>query len=343
MSRSLFVSKAAVAASLAAVAGVASATTLQDLPRGARPGECFSRNSAPAVYRTDHVAVPQPPVESWRDIPAVYENRTRQVLVSPARVDHRDIPAVMGVRVHWIEHTSPDRVVEAPPVYRWVEKQVLISPAHLVWKPGVAAGGYDTGYGAPISVRPTGQVMCRVLVPARWEVRRVRILVAPGRTCVVKGPSSRERVVEHFVVTPAHTIDHPVAAVYRTVTDRVMVRGPRKERITTPQPPRYIDKQVLVTPARTGWSRIACAPPRAVYGVQSYSGPSYAPAPMPHSAPQPQPSYGGPSYAPRSMSHPAPQPQPSYGGQTYRPDYAPERPVQLDGAPAQAYHAPPPN
>ena len=313
MSVSAFVSPfgfgALATASLVALAGAASATTLQDLPRGAHPGECFSRSSAPAVYRTDHIPMPQPPMVSWRDIPAVYKTVSRQVLLSPARVDHETIPAVMGTRVHWIEHPGPDRVVEAPPVYRWIEKRELVSPAHLVWKPGVAANGYDTGYGAAVSVRPTGEVMCRVLIPARYEIRRVRILVAPGRTCVVKGPSSHERVAETYVVRPARTIDHPVAAVYRTISDWVLVSPARKERITTPQPPRYTDRRVLVTPARTGWARIACAPPTA------------RPA-----------SYGG-----------RVQPQPSYGGQSYHPDYAQPRPGQLDGAPqpAPVYHAPP--
>ena len=309
VSVSAFVSKALATASLIALAGAASATTLQDLPRGARPGECFSRSSAPAVYRTDHVPMPQPPLVSWRDIPAVYKTVSRQALVTPARVDHESIPAVMGTRVHWVEHPGPDRVVEAPPVYRWIERRVLVSPAHLVWKPGVAANGYDTGYGAPVSVRPTGEVMCRVLIPARYEVRRVRVLVAPGRTCVVKGPSTHERVVETFVVRPAQVIDHPVAAVYRTVADRVLVSPARKERVVTPQPPRYIDRRVLVTPARTGWTRIACAPP------------TVRPA-----------SYGA-----------RPQPQQSYGGQSYHPDYAQPRPGQLDGAPqpAPVYHAPP--
>jgi hypothetical protein len=288
------------AASLIALAGAASGATLQDLPKGAHPGECFSRTSAPAVYRTDHIPMPQPPVERWRDIPAVFNSVSRQVLVTPARVDHDSIPALMGVRVHWVEHQGPDRVVEAPPVYRWIDKRVLVSPAHLVWKSSVAEGGYDPGDGAAVSVRPTGEVMCRVLIPARYEIRQVRVMVAPGRSCVVKGPSSRERVVERYVIRRARTVDHPVAAVYRTVTDRVLVSPARRERITIPQPPRYTDKRVLVTPARTGWARAACAPPTV------------------------------------RPAHYRRQPQPSHGCQTSYADEASMRPNQLDGAPQPA-------
>jgi len=312
VSISVVVLRGLAAPSLILLAGAASATSLKDLPKGAHPGDCFSRRSTPAVYRTDHIAIPQPPVESWRDIPAIYKTVSRQVLVTPARVDHETLPAVMGRRVHFIDHQGPDRIVEAPPVYRWIEKRVLVAPARLVWKPGVAANGYDTGYGAPVSVRPTGEVMCRVLAPARYEVRRVRVLIAPGRTCVVKGPTTRQRVVESYVIRPARTVDHPVAAVYRTVTERVLVRAARKERVVTPQPPRYLDKRVLVSPARTGWTRIACAPPPRVRPMGYGSGP---------------------------------EAQPRYNGQNFRPDYAPPRPGALEGAPQPAphYHAPPAN
>lgn len=300
VSVSAFVSRALATASLVALAGAGSATTLQDLPKGARPGDCFSHNSAAAVYRTDRVPVPQPPLESWRDIPAAYKSVSRQVLVAPARVDHETVPAVMGARIHWIEHPGPDRIVETPPVYRWIEKRVLVSPARLVWRPGVAESGYGGGDGAAVSVRPTGEVMCRVLIPARYEVRRVRVLVAAGRTCVVKGPSSRERVVETYVVRPARTVDHPVAAVYRTVTDRVLVSPARRERITTPQPPRYIDRRVLVTPARTRWTHMACVAPSVRpmgYGAEDVRSRAAQLDGAPQSAPiyhAPPASYGAP-------------------------------------------------
>ncbi len=300
-------------ASLLAV-GAASATTLRELPRGAHAGECFSRSAVAPVYRTDRIAVPQPPLIGWRDIPAVYRTQTRQVMVAPGRVDHQTLPAVMGTRMHWVEHPGADRIVEASPVYRWEVRRIQVARAHLVWRAGHARQGYgDEGYGQAISVAPTGEVMCRVRVPARYEIRRIRVLVSPGRTCVVKGPSSRERIVEHFVVTPERVIDHSVAPVYRTVSDRVLVTPGRRVRIETRQPPRFIERRVLSAPAHTRWTPIVCAAPRMerTYALR--------------------PGYG------------APAPQPGYG-QPFTPDYARPRPGQLDGAPSQpAYRAPRPN
>ena len=299
---------------LLGLAGVAAATTVQELPKGARAGECFSRTTSAPTYRTDKIAVPQLPLVTWRDIAPVYKTVSKQVLVTPGRVDRQLIPAVTGTRMHWVEHPGADRVVETPPVYRWVEKRVVISPGHLEWRPGTSKHGYGEGggYGEAVSVRPTGEVMCRVWVAPRYEIRRVRVLATPGRSCIVKGPSSRERVVEHFVVTPAHTIEHPIAPVYRTVTERVLVSPGRKERVVTPQPARYVEKKVLVAPGRPGWTKIACAPPK--------------PRPVPRG-------YG----ASRGYIAPAP----SYG-KPYTPDYAQPRPVgELYGAPTQPSYARP--
>ena len=256
----------AVAAAGGASAGffaVGGAATVADLPRGAHAGECFSHTRTPAVYRTDRTPVASAPLVTYRTIPAVYHAVTRQVLVSPGRVDHETLPEVTGTRVRYIDRPGPDRVVEVPAVYRWVARRVRLSPARLEWRQGHAAHGYseDQAYGGGVQVRPTGEVMCRVLVPARYEIRRVRVLVTPARDCIVKGPAIHERTRETYVVRPARVVDHPVAPVYRTVSERVLVSPARRERIETPQAPHYVEHRVQVRAASTGWTRIACKPP----------------------------------------------------------------------------------
>ena len=307
------------------LASSALATTIQQLPSGARAGECYGRTTTPAVYRTVRDTVAQPPRVSWREIPAVYKAVSRQVQVTPGRTDYERVPEVTGTRVHWVEHPGLDRVVEVPTVYRWVEQRVLISPARLVWRRGTSSAGYgEGGYGEGVSVRPTGEVMCRVLIPARYEVRRVRVLVTAARTCIEKGAVTRERVVEHFVVRPARAIPHPVAPIYRTVSERILVTPARRDRIEIPQPPRYVERRVEVTPTRTGWTRIACKAP--VVPVR-YAQPT-PPLPPPHRR------------AGQCHTHTVCEdtPEPTQG---YTPEYAQPRPVELDGAPqAQRYRAP---
>lgn len=270
-------------------------------------------------------AVPQPPRVSWREVPAVYKTVSRQFLVTPGRVYYEHIPAVIGTRERWVQRPGPDRVVDVPPVYRWVEQRVMVSPAHLVWKRGTSAAGYgEGGDGYGVSVQPTGEVMCRVLVPARYEVRRVRVLVTPGRTCVEKGPVARERVLERYEVRPARVVPHPVAPVYRTVSERVLVAPARRDRIEIPQPPRYVERKVLVTPASTGWARIACKPP-AVAPVR-YVRP---PPPVPLARPR------GHQCHVHTVCEDAPTPPAPVGG--YQLDYAQPKPDgELYGAPQPA-------
>jgi hypothetical protein len=248
-----------------------------DLPKGAHAGECFARATTPAVYRTERQPVASPPLISYRDIPAVYRTLARQVLIAPGRVDHETVPAVTGSRVRYIDRPGPDRVVETPAVYRWEVRKVLVRAAHLEWREGHAARGYgeDQGYGAEVQVRPTGEVMCRVLVPARYDVRRVRVLVTPAHDCIVKGPVIHERTSETYVVRPARTIDHPVAPIYRTISEQVLASPARRERIVTPAPPHYVEKRVEIRPAATGWTRIACKPPAAVYRSRPVPKPIY--------------------------------------------------------------------
>ncbi len=286
MSFGKWIAVAGVAGASVGFFAVSGAATVADLPKGAHAGECFSHTTTPAVYRTDRIPVASPPLITYRDIPAVYRTTTRQVLATPGRVDHETIPEVTGTRVRYVDRPGPDRVVEAPAIYRWEVRKVLVRAAHLEWRQGHAARGYgnDEGYDGAVRVQPTGEVMCRVLVPARYEVRRVRVLVTPARDCIVKGPTVHERITETYVVRSARVIDHPVAPIYRTVSEQVRVTPAQRERIVTPQPPRYIDKRVEVHPASTGWTRIACRPPVAPHH------------PRPAPRPTPQPLYGAPVY-----------------------------------------------
>ena len=334
MSSTVSFAKWAAAASVAGASigffAVGGAATVADLPKGAHAGECFSHVTTPAVYRTDRISVASAPLITFRDIPAVYHTATRQILVSPGRIDHETLPEVAGTRVRYIDRPGPDRVVEAPAVYRWEMRRVVVRAAHLEWRQGHAAHGYseDQGYGGAVQVRPTGEVMCRVLVPAKYEMRRVRVLVTPARDCIVKGPAIHERTRETYIVRPARVIDHPVAPVYRTVSERVLVSPARRERIVTPQAPHYVEHRVEVRAASTGWTRIACKPPVA---------------PVHHVRPAPRPVYHPPVV--RAPVYHAPV----RGGQCHTHTvcedvpYAQPRPAgdELEGAPT--YHAPQPS
>ena len=316
----------------AALLAVATAAGAQPLPQGAHPGECYQQVAAPPVYRTVTQTVAGPPAVSYRHIPAVTEQVTRTVIVTPARTDWESRPAVYRTVPRFSEIPGPTRLVRSAPVYRTITKQTLVAPAHLEWRQskrnnGFAGGG--DGYGQ--SVRPTGEVMCRVLVPARYALARRRVMVSPGGFHRVSGPPRRVVCYVKVLVQPAQRIAHPVAATYRSVTVTVVKTPATTQRIVTPGAPRVISRQVRAPSVGKTWSRIVCrphavAPPRPVappppqvstgYGARSgYGAPAaYAPpqaTPVPPHAFRPDevivptPVFKPLTPAPYDVGHPA--------------------------------------
>ena len=259
---------------------VATAATAQPLPSGAHPGECYQQTPAPPAYRTVSETVAGPPVVTYRHIPAVLEQVTKTVLASPARIDWETRPAVYKTEPRFSAIPGPTRLVRTPPIYRTVTEQTLIAPAHLEWRESstnisfAGAGGGD-GYAQP--VRPTGEVMCRVLVPARYALARLRVMVSPGGFRKVSGPPRRVVCYVKVLVQPAQRIPHPVAAAYRTVTVNVVKTPAATQRVVTPGAPRVISRRVRVGSGDKVWSRIGCrlheaatrsaAPPQVGYSA----------------------------------------------------------------------------
>jgi hypothetical protein len=289
----------ASALALVGAALVATTATAQPLPNGGRPG-CYAKMAYAATYRTVTEQVQGAPVVTYRDIPAVIEHASKQVLVAPARTDHETIAPIYKTVTRWTEAPGPSRVITTPPVYRTVAERRLISPAHLEWRPGGVAHGFASGgaygNGDALQARPTGEVLCRVLVPARYALVHRRVEVAPGRQITVPGAPRRVRTEERVLVRPGRVVDHFVAAVYRTVDVPRIARPASRQRIVSPGPVRLISRRVIASPAHYGWAPIVCTP-----------APHRAPAPM---RPRPVPPvYGGQSYG-----QPAPAPVQGYGG-----------------------------
>jgi len=278
----------------ASAGSLVSSASAQSTPPHSRPGQCFARMAYPARYRTVTERIAGAPVVSYRDIPAVVEHSSRQVLVTPARVEHEHVAAVYRTVWRWVETPGPTRQVNVAPVYRTINERHPISPAHLAWRAGGVAHGFAEGSGyGQTQVRPTGEVLCRVLVPARYGWTRRRVMVSPGRQTTVQCPPHRQRVRDRVLASPERTIDHQIPAVYRTEAVRHEVTPARRDRVVKPGPAHVVAHRVMVSPARYGWTQIVCIP--RGHG--------------PRQAPPPAPAPSGPSYG-----APVPAPAQSYGG-----------------------------
>lgn len=247
-----------------------------DMPPDADPGECFARVLIPETTEivTEQV-VDRPESTEIRVIPATFETVTEQVLVKEESVQYRTIPAVYETVTEQvlIEPESTETIV-IPAEYETYTEQVLIRPAYSTWKPGAGLfgrGAAGTGTTADGQVT-TGELLCRVEVPAQYDsVTRTRI-VSEERVETRVIPARYETVTREVVVQPAQVIEEIVPAVYETVQVRRMVTAAAEDTLVIPATYRTIEKRVVTGGGGLEWREVLCdtnASPAKIREVQA--------------------------------------------------------------------------
>ncbi|MEO0466896.1 MAG: peptidoglycan-binding domain-containing protein [Pseudomonadota bacterium] len=259
MNKMLFSSAAAMAFAGAAFGQAA------DMPPSADPGECFARVLIPETTEiaTEQV-VDKPESAEITVIPATFETVTEQVLVKEETVQYRTIPAVYETITEQvlIESEKTETIV-IPAQFETYTEQVLIRPAYSTWKPGAGlfgrgAAGTGTAPGSGSEAVATGELLCRVEVPAQYDtVTRTR-LVTPERTDTRVIPARYETVTKQVVAQPPQVIEEVIPAVYDTVTVRQMVTAAREEVITIPATYKTIEKRVVTGGGGLEWREVLC-------------------------------------------------------------------------------------
>ncbi|WP_323763225.1 peptidoglycan-binding domain-containing protein [Maricaulis sp.] len=290
-----------------------------DLPPASADGQCFARvlvAPPPSTYtetieisaaRTETIIIPavtetvsaevvaSPERIERRIIPAVYDTVTEQVMVAPERVERTLIPATYRTITETItiEESRVEPVV-IPAQYETYTEQVLVRDAYTTWQPSeplfasANTGDPDAETFARrnFSARdlrelPTGEILCRVEVPAEYQtVTRTR-LVAPERIVYrtatggtsespVTLPARTETITRQELITPEQINERVIPAEYETVTRVVLVQPETIEEITIPAV--YESRMVerIVTPAREETTVIPAV--TETYTRTSYSG-----------------------------------------------------------------------
>ena len=172
-----------------------SAGTLADLTssginvEGVAPGQCFYEHYKPATYKeTEEKVLVSAATETLSVEDATFSETEKRVMVKAAS----------------------KRLIEVPAVFKTVEDKVLIEPAKSVWKKG-------TGPIMRID-NATGEIMCRVDIPAVFEIYDRKALAAPPLTTTVVVPAEFESVKIETVSNPTREVRTPVPAQFDTVT-----------------------------------------------------------------------------------------------------------------------------
>jgi len=246
------------------MAGVAFAQPPGVQPEG--PG-CFGRVLLPGHDEIVSQTVLQSPArEERRVIPAVVERTVRHVLVSPARTERKVVPAEYRTEVHTYQVPGPRHWVQTQAQYTTVTERVLVSPGRWVWERHYGPMSSAPAQPGQTLVEPTGEIMCKVWCPARYEDVQRQVMTAPGRRFAVQTAITR-KTVRRVLVHPAETLERTVPAVYR---DEVVIRVVQRERIEV----RRIDavygavQSHRIVPGGEGWSPVVCGGPLSVPAMQ---------------------------------------------------------------------------
>jgi hypothetical protein len=261
-------SRLRLAAALGAAAGLSclavplglSGVQAHDLPpQNARPGECYGKVTLPAVYGTAQrqELVREAWTETRRGAPVV-QRQVRQVLVRPAGVERVRTAPVYRTVVSWVEHPGAVRRVREPARYEIVREKVQIEAGHSEWRRSDAPLAYGETSSGQTVLQATGEVVCRVWVPARYETVERRVLVSRGKTYEVVGPARRERVTRRVLVSAGGWIELHRPAVYRTEYVGRVLREGEAQVIAHGPVYRTVETQSLIRPERDGWSRVLC-------------------------------------------------------------------------------------
>jgi hypothetical protein len=316
-----------------------------DLPPMADGGQCYSRvlipptprtitetltlsaartetRIVPAVYDTvsERVLV-EPERTVRRVIPAQYETVTERVLIEPERIERRVIAAEMRTVTETVvvREAFVEPVVR-PAVYEEYTEQVLVRDAYFTWQPSEPlfraarsdapnAAAFARANFSPSDLRETatGEILCRVEVPAEYRtVTRTR-LVTPERIVYRTAPGANnfsdtpveiaavtetmtreveaqpERIVEDViparyetvqrtvVAEPERVVEEVIPAQFNTVSRRVLVTPAREETFTAPAQTQEVTRTVFDGSSNFGWREVLCeinTTPEAIRTIQ---------------------------------------------------------------------------
>ncbi|MEL7481801.1 MAG: peptidoglycan-binding protein [Pseudomonadota bacterium] len=234
-----------------------------DYPPSAEPGECFARVLIPeATEIVTEQVIDRPETQEISIIPARYETVTEQVLIKEETITYRTVPAVYETVTETVI-VEPERTetVVVPATYETYTEEVLVRPAYSTWKPGAGLfgrGASAAGTEGATSEQATGELLCRVEVPAQYEtVTRTRI-ATPESTDARIIPAVMETVTKEVVVQPPQVIEEVIPAVYETVTKQVLVEPSREEVTVIPATYKTVEKRVVTGGGGLEWREVLC-------------------------------------------------------------------------------------
>ncbi|MEM7329818.1 MAG: peptidoglycan-binding domain-containing protein [Pseudomonadota bacterium] len=261
------------------VASVAIAMTAHgqaaDMPPDADAGECFARVLVPdTIEISTEQVVDREATYELKLVPAAYETVSEQRLLKEASTVYKTVPPVYETVTETII-IEPEREesIVVPAKYETYSERVLIREAYTTWKKGDGLYGRDleNATGETIATA-TGELLCRVEIPAEYDTVTKTRLVSPETTEVRVIPAVTKTVTKEVVVQPAQVIEETIPAEYETVTRQQLVTEAFQERIEIPATYKSVEKRVVTNVGGLEWRQVLCetnATPQTIRDIQA--------------------------------------------------------------------------
>lgn len=253
-------------AALLGLSSVAFAQQAADYPPSAEAGQCFARVWTPEVANeVAEQVIDVPERIDTKTIPAEYGFATETIVVKEQSIRYENIPATYKTITEQVL-VEPERVEKTviPARYETYEERVLVKEAYTTWKPGgklygrTGAPGFQNASSADQVATSTGEILCRVEIPAEYKtVKRTRLAEAE-RISERTIPARYETVTRQVIDQAATTRETIIPAVTETRKVRKLITPASEQKIVIPATYKTVTKRVVSKPGTLEWQSILC-------------------------------------------------------------------------------------
>ncbi len=227
-------------------------------PPDAKAGHCYARILIPASWgETTETVLVREASERVEIIPARYETVEERVMTKEASTRLETIPArYKSTQERVMVRPESKRIEEIPATYKTTTQQIMVSPARTEWKRGPASSFGNSVVQSRTT--DTGEVMCLVETPAKYQTVSKKVVERPAGTREVVIPAEYKNIKKTVLVEAAKTREITIPAEYSTIKVEKLKAAASERRIAIPAEHGKVTKRTLVSEDQLQWREVLC-------------------------------------------------------------------------------------
>jgi hypothetical protein len=211
--------------------------SLPDIPPGSKPGQCWIPIVTPATYKELTESVEKRPASEKIDlIPAKYETVEEKVIAKEASTMIETVPAVYEtVEEKVVVKPASKQIEQVPAVYETIQEKIIDKEGYTEWRKDTATGIKclvevpPTYKSVPKEVLKTPASSREIEIPAEYATVSKQVLKTPATTRTIEIPAEYKTVQVQKLVEPAKEIKTPIPPEMQTITKKVIDQPEKAE------------------------------------------------------------------------------------------------------------------